>query len=276
MAQPVLHDFILAYYPARARLMLVEKAVPYTTRPLNLLNGDSLRPAFLRVNPAGTLPVLTHGDKTLTQSLDIVRYVDESLGSGGPLGGDGTDPALVAQWRSQIDGFDGNLFMSAHMEGGAKALMAKLGTFREKFARARQAENPDMADVYERKLAAMAADAERNRDSTALDENERRLTGLLDAAETRLAAAGPQGWLAGTAYSQADVLFSVVLWRIAMAKQQSRYIAPRPAVGNYFQRIQQRPSWRQVFAPSLSGVTAARLVLPALVKAWWAGLTGRY
>lgn len=131
-AQPVLHDFILAYYPARARLMLVEKAVPYTTRPLNLLNGDSLRPAFLRVNPAGTLPVLTHGDKTLTQSLDIVRYVDESLGSGGPLGGDGADPALVAQWRSQIDGFDGNLFMSAHMEGGAKALMAKLGTFREK------------------------------------------------------------------------------------------------------------------------------------------------
>ena len=91
-----------------------------------------------------------------------------------------------------------------------------------RFARARQAENPDMADVYERKLAAMAADAERNRDSTALDENERRLTGLLDAAETRLAAAGPQGWLAGTAYSQADVLFSVVLWRIAMAKQQSR------------------------------------------------------
>ncbi|PRW34083.1 TCHQD class glutathione S-transferase [Chlorella sorokiniana] len=276
MAQPLLYDFILAYYPARARLMLVEKGVPYTTRPLNLLNGESLRPAFLRVNPAGTLPVLAHGDKTLTQSLDIVQYVDESLGAGGPLGGDGADPKLVAQWRSQVDGFDGNLFMTAHMEGGAKALMEKLGVFREKFAAARKAENPDLTDVYDRKLAAMAADAQRNKDSAALEENERRLVGLLDAAETRLGAAGAPAWLAGSAYSQADVLFSVVLWRIAMAKQQSRYIEPRPAVLSYYQRIQQRPSWRQVFAPSLSGLTAARLVLPALIKAWWAGLTGRY
>lgn len=100
-ARPLLYDFILAYYPARARLMLVEKGVAYTTRPLNLVNGDSLRPAFLRVNPAGTLPVLAHGDKTLTQSLDIVQFVDESLG-GGPLGGDGADPAAVAHWRTQV------------------------------------------------------------------------------------------------------------------------------------------------------------------------------
>lgn len=79
-----------------------------------------------------------------------------------------------------------------------------------------------MTQVYEAKLAAMAADAERNRDAAVLEENDRRLTGLLEAAEARLAEAGPQGWLAGSAYSQADVLFSVVLWRIAMAKQQSR------------------------------------------------------
>jgi len=144
-----------------------------------------------------------------------------------------------------------------------------------RFARARQAENPDLAEVYEKKLAAMAADEARGADPAAAAENDRRLTSLLDAANASLATAGPQAWLAGPAYSEADVLFSVVLWRITMAKQQDKWISPRPAVQGYYQRIMQRPSWGPVFGPALSGATAARLVLPALIKAWWAGLTGR-
>ena len=34
-----------------------------------------------------------------------------------------------------------------------------------RFARARQAENPELASVYEAKLAAMAADGKRNEDA---------------------------------------------------------------------------------------------------------------
>lgn len=152
------------------------------------------------------------------------------------------------------------------------------------------AENPDLADIYRRKLDAMAA-AEaldkagwrsgpgwhsgpgwpaavctilrrpsltriqtlsntlskrcqthcqalnacmpfgRLQDPKAIEENDRRLVGLLDTAEARLAAAGPAGWLAGPAYSQADVLLSVVLFRIQMAKQTGRCGVPVAPAG---------------------------------------------
>lgn len=55
-----------------------------------------------------------------------------------------------------------------------------------------------------------------------------------------------------------------------------RYVDPRPAVKAYYGRVQQRPSWGKAFGPALSGLTTARLLLPALLKAWWAGITGRY
>ena len=55
-----------------------------------------------------------------------------------------------------------------------------------------------------------------------------------------------------------------------------RFIEPRPAINSYYKRVQQRPSWAQAFGPALSGTTAAKLFLPALAKAWWANLTGRY
>lgn len=103
-ALPVLYDFPLAYNPAKPRLILLEKGAPYTTRFTNLFNGQSLSPAFLRVNPAGTVPALAlegGAGKTLTESLQIVRYVDASLG-GAPLGGGSVDRDFIQKWGDQV------------------------------------------------------------------------------------------------------------------------------------------------------------------------------
>lgn len=50
-----LYDNKLAYFPGRARLALVEKGVPFVSKEVNLFNGDSLKPSYLAVNPAGTV-----------------------------------------------------------------------------------------------------------------------------------------------------------------------------------------------------------------------------
>ena len=63
-----LYDFSLAYNPGKARLVLVEKGLPFETQEVNLLNGESLNPAFLKVNPTGTLPVLEDEGQKITES----------------------------------------------------------------------------------------------------------------------------------------------------------------------------------------------------------------
>lgn len=275
---PTLYDFLLAYHPAKARLMLIEKGVRYESRFVHLFNGESLSPAFLRENPAGTVPVLVDGANSIADSLQIVRYVD-ALGSG-PLGGDSVDRAFVEEWADRVAQWDGNLFLEANTSRKTRQTLEKLSTYRMKYAEARAREHPELQEVYSRKIAAMKAVSAQVHDAALVEANEQRLLGLLDSAEARLSASGgvvgatassgfTGPWLAGSAYSQADVLLTVVIFRIHMGKLQSRYIEPRPALLSFTRRVQQRPSWGQAFGPALSGLTTLRLMLPALIKASW-------
>lgn len=270
--RPILYDFALAYHPAKARLMLLEKGVDYETRAVNLFNGQSLTPQFLKENPAGTVPVLKHGTNTIAESLQIVRYVDNM--HPGPLGGDGVDRKFIEDWGQRVDEWDGNLFMAVNASEGAKKVLGRLTDFRIRFAQARAAENPDLQPVYERKIQSLHS-AAAPPEHAKVHSNDQLLLTLLDTAEARLAAAaaiasnGELAWLAGGAYSQADVLLTVILFRIHMAKLQSRYIEPRRFLSIYCERVKERPSWKKAFGPALGPSGAIKLILPALGKAWW-------
>ena len=54
----ILYDYALAFNPAKARLMLAEKQIPYVKRHVDLFTGQSLSPEFLKLQPGGTVPVL--------------------------------------------------------------------------------------------------------------------------------------------------------------------------------------------------------------------------
>jgi glutathione S-transferase len=61
----------------RARWTLQELGVPFDAEVVNLVAGEAQRPAFLKLNPAGKLPVLVDGDLVLTESVAIVVYLAE-------------------------------------------------------------------------------------------------------------------------------------------------------------------------------------------------------
>lgn len=75
-------------------------------------------------------------------------------------------------------------------------------------------------------------DAE-GRDAAAGDANRDQLVGLLDQAEQQLAQTP---YLAGNAYSIADVMFTPVLFRLGMAGKTRHYLEPRPNVSAYYNR----------------------------------------
>jgi glutathione S-transferase len=56
---------------------LRELGLEFELVPVNIPAGENREPDFLRLNPAGKLPVLVDGDLVLTESAAIVLYLAE-------------------------------------------------------------------------------------------------------------------------------------------------------------------------------------------------------
>lgn len=61
----------------RVRWMLQELGIDFESITVNLAVGEHRRPEFLKINPAGKLPVLVDDDLVLTESVAIVLYLAE-------------------------------------------------------------------------------------------------------------------------------------------------------------------------------------------------------
>ncbi len=68
----------------RVRWTLQELDVAFESVPVNLIAGEHRRPEFLKINPAGKLPVLVDGDLVLTESVAIVLYLADKYSPQGP------------------------------------------------------------------------------------------------------------------------------------------------------------------------------------------------
>src|SRR3546814_18452363 len=60
----------------RAIWLLNELGLEYEHCPVDLMQGEAQRPAFLDLNPAAKVPVLVDGDVVLTESAAIQLYLD--------------------------------------------------------------------------------------------------------------------------------------------------------------------------------------------------------
>jgi glutathione S-transferase len=82
----------------RVRWTLQELGVDYESIPVNLVAGEHLRPEFLKINPAGKIPVLVDGDLVLTESVAIVLYLAEKYSDKGLAPTDLKERAQVHRW----------------------------------------------------------------------------------------------------------------------------------------------------------------------------------
>jgi len=75
-----LHTYFRSSAAYRVRIALNLKGLPYTALPIHLLRdgGEQHGEAFDAFNPARLVPVLQDGAVTLTQSLAIIEYLEET------------------------------------------------------------------------------------------------------------------------------------------------------------------------------------------------------
>lgn len=82
----------------RARWALQELGVPFEAVRVDLTKGEHRSPEFLRLNPAGKLPVLVDGDTVLTESVAIDLYLVEKYPEARFIPDDVRERAEVYRW----------------------------------------------------------------------------------------------------------------------------------------------------------------------------------
>ena len=82
----------------RALWGLKELDADFEFVPVNLRAGEHRQPDFLRLNPAGKVPVLVDGDLVLTESAAIVLYLAEKYRDKGLLPSNLHERAQVYRW----------------------------------------------------------------------------------------------------------------------------------------------------------------------------------
>jgi glutathione S-transferase len=82
----------------RVRWTLQELGVPFEAVTVNMMAGENRSPEFLKINPAGKLPVLVDGDVTLIESVAIVMYLADKYPDKGLTPKDSKLRAELDQW----------------------------------------------------------------------------------------------------------------------------------------------------------------------------------
>jgi glutathione S-transferase len=82
----------------RVRWTLQELGVDFESVPVNPMVGETRHPDFLKINPAGKVPVLVDGDLVLTESVAIAIYLAEKYPHKGFLPADIQQRSQVYRW----------------------------------------------------------------------------------------------------------------------------------------------------------------------------------
>ncbi|CAO3435333.1 maleylacetoacetate isomerase [Azospirillum endophyticum] len=89
------YDYFRSSAAYRLRIALNLKGLTADRRFIHLRRKEQSAPDYLAVNPMGLLPALEIGDRTLTQSLAIIEYLDETHPTPALLPRDPLDRAWV-------------------------------------------------------------------------------------------------------------------------------------------------------------------------------------
>lgn len=218
-------------------LTLAEKGVEYESHYLDLLKFDQHQPAYLAINPDGTIPAMVHGDRVLTESTPMMEYVDEAF-DGPPLRP--ADPKARWQMRWWMRFFDAYFGPSLSMIGWHVFVGPS-------------ARNRDPAEL-EAAIARIPLESRRiawrkalfNEFSEAeLNESRRRVAFATDVLEEHLSR---QPYIAGETFSLGDINGFNLGYALPISQPERCNDEKTPHIMEWLRKIYERPATKQTWA----------------------------
>jgi glutathione S-transferase len=243
----------------KLRVCLAELGLSYRSHHIQLIETgayENVSRRYLRVNPAGLVPVLVHHGHPVYESHDEIAYAAEHAGARGAalLPADPEAKALVERWidcASLVgDAIQGTERRAGHCIPGLTfplfATMVRSIPYREILRGLLTHPNKErplffaalkLLTVHRLRRLAPAF--------RVLQRSRRHMGPHLDALAAQLDAHGGP-WIAGERFTLADVSWVVILDRLAEADWDGYFWGDgrRPTVAAYWQRLQARPSYR--------------------------------
>jgi len=205
----IFYDCSVAPNPRRARMFILEKGLEIETHDIPMGPGARLDPAYLEVNPGGTIPALvTDEGPVLTENLGIAAYLEARHPERPLMGRTALEKGEVLTWHAFAEFYGGapvgEALRNAHPAFENRALPGRLD------------------------LPQIPALAERG---------HLRLTHYWDRLEERLTG---REWLATDTFTLADITAFVFADFARVVK--ARIPETHTAATAWFERIKARPS----------------------------------
>jgi glutathione S-transferase len=231
MSSLILYDHAGSICSQMARLALVEKAVPFRRRPVDIMEtNEQFESWYVALNPKAVVPTLVIGDEVVTDTISIVNRLQTF--DGPDLSGDATTQVWLKEimaphygvllYRNRLD-----------PDGTAPQIIAR-GQLLDELLK----QHPEMADLLEGRIAGNRRFRNLLSNSDEIDEHLSSTKALV----ARMASAVEgQPFLSGSTYSLADSFATAALARFTIHKLQGWWRGT--ALEDYYDRMKARPSF---------------------------------
>jgi glutathione S-transferase len=261
-----LYHFPTSLYSQQVRLTLAEKGVEWDGQIINIGPAhEHFAPWYAKLNPRLVVPTLEVAGTVVTDSTQIIRYIDQRFPGPALMP---TDPAARAQallWLEREAELPMRELGYARTKGITRWLQRWSLRQRRKQLIKLRSRHVEFAEVYTAKLEDLDALEQAIKSRTAMGDLVDRVELLLDDLEATLSE---QRWLAGDQYSLADLVWTAVIAKlehIGFARSIGQH--RRPRVREWYTRLRERPSWGAMIR-RLTPWQVARFYGPAAIRAF--------
>jgi ganglioside-induced differentiation-associated protein 1 len=223
----------------KARMCLAEKGLEWQSQHVDIFKFENYEPWYSKLNPKAVVPTLDHDGRILIESNVILEYLEDHFPQVKLRPDDLYERAQMRLWLyNSEESAHWNVNTCSHNLRHAKRMDARYSRD-EQMAAAERCPNPMIALRLKRRLEV----------GVSVDEEEEayaKLDYMLDQMELKLSD-GP--WLAGRAFSLADIAMAPMINRIdVLARPEMISAARRPRIAHWRERIQARPAFQQAFS----------------------------